>query len=277
MDLRKKFIVLANWKMHKTIRQSINYVKALSKGCQHLDNTIEIILCIPFTALVVVSKEVRISMISIGAQNVHEQIQGAYTGEISSLMLADAGSKYCLVGHSERRHYFSETDALVNQKGRVLHKVGVTPIVCIGETLNEKGKGLTFNKLERQVIKCFDGFSFEEMTKTVILYEPIWAIGTGKAEKPQQIQETHGFIRQMLEKIYSKETALKTRIIYGGSVKFDNVAAIIEGKDIDGVGIGSASLDVHNFLRIAQCCSLTISNRKKSNTILIVRGRQTKQ
>jgi len=177
--------------------------------------------------------------------------------------LADAGARYCMIGHSERRKYFSETDEVVNRKARALLRAGIAPIVCIGETIDEREKGLTLNKLEKQIVMCFDGFSSQEMRKTVVLYEPIWAIGTGKIGTAEQAEEAHQFIRQMLEKLFSKETALMTRIVYGGSVKLGNVSTMLSVKDIDGVGMGSDSLDVHNFLRIAECCART-SQKKES-------------
>lgn len=263
LGTEKKFIVQANWKMNKTLGQSIDYVGTMNRECQELGPTMEVILCMPFTALAVASRELNSPILSIGAQNVHERESGPYTGEISASMLADAGCQYCVVGHSERRQYFGETDALVNQKAKALLHAGIAPILCIGESLPERKKGLTLNQLERQSILCLEGFSQEEMTRTVILYEPIWAIGTGNVASPQQAQEALGFIRQMLEKIFSKETAQKTRILYGGSVNLKSVHALVEQKDVDGVGVGSASWEVHNFLNIVRSFARAISGKEK--------------
>jgi triosephosphate isomerase len=253
-EKQKRFVVLANWKMHKTQSESMDYVKALREAVRTAEHNVEIILCLPFTLLGAMSREATSSRISVGGQNVHDQDWGAFTGEVSAPMLADAGVIYCMVGHSERRKYFGETDEVVNAKARALHRAGIAPIVCIGETMDERKRGLTRNKLERQATVCFDRFSSQEMEKTVILYEPIWAIGTGNIATAEQAEEAHGFIRHMLEKLFSKETASATRIVYGGSVKHDNVSDMLKVKDIDGVGAGSDSLDVGNFVEIVKRC-----------------------
>jgi len=259
----KKFIVQANWKMNKTLGQSLDYVATMNRGCQKLEPTMEVVLCMPFTALAVASRELKSPILSIGAQNVHEQESGPYTGEISASMLADAGCQYGVVGHSERRQYFGETDALVNQKAKALLRAGIAPILCIGESLPERKKGLTLNQLERQSILCFEGFSHEEMAQTVILYEPIWAIGTGNIASAQQAQEALGFIRRILAKIFSRETARRTRILYGGSVNLESVSALVGQEDVDGVGVGSASWEVQNFLAIVRSFARAIAEKKK--------------
>jgi len=264
-EKEKRFIVLANWKMHKTRGQSVEYVNALNQAVQDAHSDIELIICGPFTVLEALSKAAYSPAISIGGQNVHEKDWGPYTGEISAPMLADVGCRYCMIGHSERRTYFSETDEMVNRKGRALHKARVTPIVCIGETIEEREKGLTFSKLEKQIVMCFDRFSNREMARTVILYEPIWAIGTGNIATPKQAEEAHQFIRQMVRTLYSRETAFMTRIVYGGSVRSSNVSSMLNGEDIDGVGIGSDSLDVQNLLKIAMSCARANLNRRVSD------------
>lgn len=251
-ETEKRFVVLANWKMHKTLNEGIDYVKKLEECVQTLEDRVEIILCVPFTILGAVSREVTSSRVSVGGQDVHDQEWGAFTGEVSAPMLADVGAAYCMVGHSERRKYFSETDEVVHAKACALHRAGIVPIVCIGETIDERKRGLTLNKLERQAMVCFDGFSREEMERTVILYEPIWAIGTGHMATAEQAGEAHGFIRHMLERLFSGETASMTRIVYGGSVKHKNVSDMLEVKDIDGVGVGSDSLDVKDFVKIVE-------------------------
>jgi triosephosphate isomerase len=199
----------------------------------------------------------------MGAQDVHERESGAYTGEVSAAMLADCGCKYCLIGHSERRRYFGETDDRVNRKAKALHRAGIAPVVCIGETEEEREKGLTLQKLDKQVRTCFNGFSFQEMTETVVLYEPIWAIGTGRIAKPEQAEEAHRFIRNVLEMRFSKMAAFMTRIIYGGSVAWNNVSTVLKGEHIDGVGVGSNSLDVYHFMEIVKSGLNVTTNAKR--------------
>ena len=256
MGSDKKVIVQSNWKMHKTHAEGIDWIESLKKIEPEVSPEIELIPCVPLTLLRAIAQAAQSSsQIFIGAQNVYWETWGAYTGEISAPMIADAGASYCVVGHSERREYFCETDEMVNKKTRALLEAGIRPIVCIGESIEEHKKDLTLNKLERQVITCFEGLSDSQMQKTVILYEPIWSIGTGHTASPQQAQDAHAYIRLMLERVFSKETAEATRIAYGGSVKVHNVAELIAEKDIDGVGVGSGSLDVNDFIRIARIAS----------------------
>jgi len=256
MITEKKYIVQSNWKMHKTHSEAMDWIESLKKGASDLMERIELIICVPYVHLRAVSDATsHFSQISPGAQNVHWETSGAFTGEISAPMLADAGAQYCVVGHSERRDYFAENDEMVNCKSKLLLQSGINPIVCIGESIEQRNRALSFNQLERQVITCFEGLTEGEMHRTVVLYEPIWSIGTGNNATSQQAQEAHHFIRNMLERIFSKETAQATRIIYGGSVKTHNVEAIIKGEDIDGVGAGSGSLNIQDFLKIAISCS----------------------
>ncbi len=258
----RRSVVLANWKMHKTSSQGVDYVKALKEGCQSLVNAVEIILCVPFTGVAAVSAEAGGSGISVGAQDVHEQEWGAYTGEVSATMLADAGCGYCLVGHSERRTYFFETDEMVNRKAKALLRVGIVPIVCIGETLDERRNGLTLDKLEEQVVTCLEDFTPEEIVRTVLLYEPIWAIGTGNVARPEEAEEAHRFMRKVAERIFSREASDAIRIVYGGSVRWSNVSAILRGKNIDGVAMGSESLNVQNFIKVARVCTRGLNCRE---------------
>ena len=211
----------------------------------------EIILCVPFSVIKIMADKINgPSLISISGQDVHWEEWGAYTGEISPPMLADLGAKFCMIGHSERRKYFDETDEMVNKKALALLKSGVRPIVCIGETLEERQLGLTINILEKQLRVCFNRLSSAYLEKTAILYEPRWAIGTGNVANSDQIAEAHHYIRKELERLFSAQSADRTRIIYGGSVTPDNIAAISKIEDVDGVGVGRASLDLPNFLRI---------------------------
>jgi triosephosphate isomerase len=256
MGSDRKVVVQSNWKMHKTFAQGMEWIESLKKFELEVSPVIEMIPCVPHTLLYSIAQAVpSASQISIGVQNVYWETWGAYTGEISAPMIADSGACYCVVGHSERREYFCETDEMVNKKTRALLDAGIRPIVCIGESIEARQKGLTFNKLERQVMTCFAGLSDAQMQKTVILYEPVWSIGTGHTATAQQAQEAHAFIRLMLERVFCKETAESTRIAYGGSVKTHNAAELLAEKDIDGVGVGSGSLDVNDFIRIARISS----------------------
>ena len=242
--------------MHKTLSEGIDWIESLKKFESEVSSKIEMIPCVPLTLLrAMVQAAQSSSQIFIGAQNVYWETWGAYTGEISAPMIADAGASYCVVGHSERREYFYETDEMVNKKTRALLVAGIRPIVCMGESIEDRKRGLTLNKLERQIIACFEDLSDAQMQKTVILYEPIWSIGTGYTATPQQAQDAHAYIRLLLERGFSKETAEATRIVYGGSVKTHNVAELIAEKDIDGVGVGSGSLDVNDFIKIVQIAS----------------------
>lgn len=256
MGSNKKVIVQSNWKMHKTHAEGIDWIKSLKKFEPEVSLEIEMIACVPLTLLQAIAQAAQSSsQIFIGVQNVYWQTWGAYTGEISAPMIADAGASYCVVGHSERREYFHETDEIVNKKARALLEAGINPIVCIGESIEERQRKLTLNKLERQVITCFEKLSDAQMKNTVILYEPIWSIGTGHTATPQQAQDAHAYIRHMLERVFSRDTANATRIIYGGSVKIHNVAKLMAEKDIDGVGVGSGSLEVNDFKKIVRITS----------------------
>lgn len=248
--------------MYKTHRDALAWVNTLGRSAPEFHGHLELIVCVPFVHLREVSRaSVASADIAIGAQNVHSEEFGAYTGEISAPMLADAGARYCVLGHSERRSYFDETDEQVNRKVRILLKNGIAPIVCLGERIEDRRRGLTLNQLERQVGICFEGLSEEEMRRVVVEYEPIWAIGTSLIATPEQAAEAHRFIRRTLAKRFSPETANATRIFYGGSVKPHNVSALLSSPDIDGVGVGSASLEVTDFIAIARACAEARSAR----------------
>jgi triosephosphate isomerase len=211
----------------------------------------EIILCVPFSVIKPMADKLSgPGMIALAGQDVHWEPWGAYTGEISAPMLSDAGARFCMIGHSERRKYFDETDEQVNQKARALLQAGMKPVVCIGETLGERRLGLTVNILERQLRVCFDGFSASDLAQSVILYEPRWAIGTGQFAEADQIAEAHHYIRVELGRLFSADAADRIRIVYGGSVTPDNAAAILEIADVDGLGVGGASLDPVEFLQV---------------------------
>jgi len=266
MQSSKRVIVQSNWKMYKSHAEAIDWIHTLGKGSSRFPHWLELIVCVPFVHVRAVAQAVRdYPLISVGAQNVHTDEYGAFTGEISAPMLADAGAKYCVVGHSERREGFGETDEMVNKKIRVLLQCGISPIACIGESLPQREKGLTFNQVERQSILCFSGLSHEEMKRIVVLYEPVWSIGTGRNATPEQAQEGHSFVRQMIARLFSSETARDTRIMYGGSVKTHNVADLIQGPDIDGVGAGSGSLVAEDFLELAHTCASSSHYKNRSS------------
>jgi triosephosphate isomerase len=253
---QSKTIVQSNWKMHKTLREALAWIQTLGAATAVLRGRVEMIVCVPFVHL----REMSVAAagfadIAIGAQNVHPEEHGAFTGEISAPMLADAGARYCVLGHSERRSYFGETDELVNRKVRALLRHRITPIVCIGEGGDDRRRELTLNRLDRQVRICFEGLSDSDMRRVVVEYEPLWAIGTGQNATPAQAAEAHRFIRRNLAERFSPETAAATRIFYGGSVTPLNAAALLASPDIDGVGVGSASLEVEGFIAIARACA----------------------
>ncbi|NIM12506.1 MAG: triose-phosphate isomerase [Candidatus Aminicenantes bacterium] len=247
--MEKEYIIAGNWKMFKTVEESVDFLKALNEKINTLpqDDAVEILVFPPFTSLYAV-KGIS-SRIKTGAQNLHFEENGAFTGEISPLMLGNLVD-YVLIGHSERREIFKEKDEDINKKVKTALKHGFTPVLCIGESLEEREAGKTFSKVEDQLGKDLEGLNLVEIEKVVIAYEPIWAIGTGKNATPEQAQEVHEFIREILQKkIGSPET---TRILYGGSVKPANSYDLLRQKDINGVLVGGASLKVDDFFGIIQ-------------------------
>ncbi len=243
----RKPIIAGNWKMFKTAAETRAFVKAFKPLAASATDR-EIILCSPFTALWALSEELKGSQIKAGAQNVHWEEKGAYTGEISVGMLKEIGVPYAIVGHSERRQYFGETDATVNKRTLAALSGGLTPITCIGETLLEREANQTFKVLERQIKEGLKGLP--DPTAVVVAYEPVWAIGTGKTATPAQAQEAHDFIRKEFAKLYSDAAGQSVRILYGGSVKPDNMATLMNEKDIDGGLVGGASLEPEAFAKI---------------------------
>jgi triosephosphate isomerase len=242
-------IMAANWKMHFTIDEAVALVEELKKGITHFDDR-EVVVAPPFTALAGVASALAGSPIRLAAQNCHWERQGAYTGEVSPLMLSHLGCDYAIVGHSERRHYFGETDESVNRKILALLEVDLGPILCIGETLEERQAGKTLDVLAKQLRGGLEGLDEEQAGKLVLAYEPVWAIGTGHTASPEQAQEAHVFIRDSLSKRFNNAVANEMRILYGGSVKPDNVDELMAQPDIDGALVGGASLKGASFIRI---------------------------
>ena len=250
MDHRKPLIA-GNWKMFKTGPEALETADRLVKLLSTTMD-VDVMIAPPFTALAQVSDLLKKTRISLGAQNLFWEAEGAYTGEISASMLVSAGCRYVIVGHSERRQYFGETDETVNQKIKAVVTNDLIPVMCVGESETERESKETFSVLDRQVQKGLKGFSADEMETLVMAYEPVWAIGTGKTATADQAQEVHLFLREMLEKKFGNNLAKSIRILYGGSVKSDNIKELMTMPDIDGALIGGASLEPETFSKIVQ-------------------------
>jgi triosephosphate isomerase len=246
MSERRPFIA-GNWKMHKTLTEARALARAIRQGVAP-DRRAEVALAPPYTALAAVAEELTRSDIRLAAQNAFWERQGAFTGEISSAMLADVGCQYVIIGHSERRQHFGETDATVNRRLKGVLEAGVASILCVGETLEEREAGMTFEMVRIQIREGLSGVA-AGADSLVIAYEPVWAIGTGKTATPQQAQEVHAFIRSLLRE-FMGQIAEDIRIQYGGSVTPDNAATLLAQPDIDGALVGGASLKSELFLAI---------------------------
>ena len=246
--MRTPFLA-ANWKMYKGVDDAVKYVKEF-RGLVKDVHGVEIVLAPPFTALRAVADAARNSNVGVAGQDVHWEREGAFTGAISGPMLLDAGAEYVIVGHSERRTLFGETDASVNRKVAAAFAAGLTPIVCIGETLDQRERSETLDVLDRQIRQGLDGVTAEQMVQLVIAYEPVWAIGTGRTATPQQAGEAHAHIRQRLRQWFGAEAAELCHVIYGGSVKPENIRDLMAQPDVDGGLVGGASLDVRAFFDI---------------------------
>jgi triosephosphate isomerase len=242
--MREK-IVIGNWKMNTTIDEAINLMIDLKEGLGENFTA----LCVPFTHLSIV-QEIADDRIAVGVQNVSQFSNGAYTGEISAAMLQSLDVEYAIVGHSERRLHFNESDAMVNVKVRISLAHDVSPIICCGESLELRKSGKYLPFIKAQILKAFEGVSKEDVGSCIIAYEPIWAIGTGETASAQQAQEVHAFIRKEIEERYDKTTSNQLSIIYGGSVSSKNAKELFEGKDVDGALVGGASLKAKDFVKI---------------------------
>lgn len=242
-------LIAGNWKMNKNIAESVELASQLRKQVSDVKE-VEIVVAPPYTALGTVADIIKGSNIFLSSQNIFWEESGAFTGEVSPLMLKDIGCQYAISGHSERRQYFGETNETVNKRLKATLKVSLTPIVCIGEVLEEREAEKTLDVIEQQLKAGLNSLSADEMKKVVIAYEPVWAIGTGKTATPNQAQEVHQFIRKLIAQIFSKEVAEGIRILYGGSVKPDNIDQLMSQKDIDGALVGGASLKADTFAGI---------------------------
>jgi len=255
----RKPIIAGNWKMYKTINEAIDLANGLKRELFKLDFTsVDVVLCPVFTALSEVAEVLNETDIGLGAQDVYWLDEGAFTGEVSALMLKDAGCQYVIIGHSERRQFFGETNETVNNKIKASLKHELTPIVCVGENLQEREANNTFKVIQNHLAGSLAGVSAQDLLKTVIAYEPVWAIGTGKTATPQQAQEVHKYIRDLLRQMYGEEVAESIRIQYGGSVKPENIAELISKPDVDGALVGGASLKVDSFSAIVTRASEVI-------------------
>lgn len=247
----KKYIIAANWKMNKDVQESIEFTSSLSKKLLKLRHT-DVILCPPFTSLFYISEILQNTSIEIGGQNMHFEKSGAYTGEISGRMLISSGCKYVILGHSERRHIFNESDEMIQKKMTAALEVGLKPILCLGETLDERQTGKTDDVIKCQFEKAFSVVPRDLVEMCIIAYEPVWAIGTGINATPEQASMAHGLIRQLLKKRYNERISEEFTILYGGSVKPSNAKDLIEAKDIDGFLVGGGSLIEKDFVDISE-------------------------
>ena len=251
MEKERKLIIAGNWKMNKTVAEALDLVRGLKLELAGVKE-VDLVVCPPFTALCEVSKVILDSNLRLGAQNMNEHPVGAYTGEIAAFMLTEFSVRYVILGHSERRTYYGETDALVARKAQAAHAAALKPIICVGETLEEREQGQTEAILERQIRGSLAGLTKEQMLETIIAYEPVWAIGTGRNATPEQAQEAHAFIRRLLGQIYDETVARRVRIQYGGSVKPSNARDLMSQPDVDGALVGGASLEVRTFSDIVK-------------------------
>jgi triosephosphate isomerase len=242
-------VLAANWKMFKTTHETLAYVRELSASIKGLKG-VEVVIAPPFTSLTTAAEAARNTAIGVAAQNLHFEREGAFTGEISAGMIKDAGAGYVIIGHSERRRLFGETDASVNRKLRAALAADLVPIVCVGETLEEREAGQMPAVLDRQVKDGLEGMTAEQVGALIVAYEPVWAIGTGKNATPGEADDAHRHIRGRLRSWFGGVAADACRIQYGGSVKPDNIKALIALPDVDGALIGGAGLDVRSFFEI---------------------------
>ena len=251
MDKERKLIIAGNWKMNKTVAESLDLVNGLKRELASVKE-VDMVVCPPFTALSEVSKQIIDSNIRIGAQNMSEHSGGAYTGEVAAMMLKEFSVRYVILGHSERRQYQKESDALIAQKALAAHAVELKPIICIGETLAEREGGKMEEVLSTQVRGSLEGLTKEQLAETIIAYEPVWAIGTGKTASTEQTQAAHAYIRSLIAKLYDDTVARRVRIQYGGSVKPANARELMSQPDVDGALVGGASLEVRSFADIVK-------------------------
>jgi len=249
--MKKKPLIAGNWKMYKTASEAVTLVQTI-KAAVHTVSNVGIVICPPFTALSEVSKLLKDTAIELGAQNMYSAPEGAFTGEISPTMLKDVGCRYVILGHSERRQYFKEDDILIHEKVKTALKYSLVPIVCVGETLAEREAKNHFDVVKTQFDESLGRLEKDDVSKVVIAYEPVWAIGTGKTASPDQAEQMHSYIRRLLNEKFGQEIGNRIPILYGGSVKPDNTRSLMEKPNIDGALVGGASLKAESFAQIIQ-------------------------
>ena len=249
--MNRKVLIAGNWKMYKTGLEAVQTAKKLTVLCANMEDT-EVMIAPSYLSLPLVAQVFQNTNIKTGAQNLYFEKEGAFTGEISADMIKSAGAEYVLIGHSERRQFFGETNASVCKKIKAAIQSGLKPILCIGETAIQRNEEKTFVVLENQISDGLKGFGLGELGDLVIAYEPVWAIGSGKTANIEQVAEVHQYLRSVLEKLFSKDLADGTRILYGGSVKPANIKEFMSIDNVDGALVGGASLDVSNFIQIIQ-------------------------
>lgn len=254
-------MIAGNWKMYKNVTEALELANGIKRSAYDIEN-VEIVICPPFTDLSEVSEILVDSNIGLGAQNCYWEKEGAFTGEVSASMLRSVGCNYVIIGHSERRKFFGETDETVNKKIKAAIDSGLIPIFCVGETLEEREKGKTLQVVKTQVTNGLKGFDEGYLETLIIAYEPVWAIGTGKTATPAQAQEVHAMIRDLLKDLFSGDFSGAVRILYGGSVKPDNIEELMKAGDIDGGLIGGASLKTEGFVDIIKSTSRLYANVK---------------
>lgn len=250
--MRKPFVA-GNWKMNTDSDSGVALAKSIASGCSEVaGHGVSVAVCPPFVYLQSVARALNSSSVALGAQDIYIEHKGAFTGEISPVMLKDVGCTYALCGHSERRHVIGEKDELINKKVMATIAGGLLPILCVGELLSERDANKTEKVITGQLKNCLAGLSAEKVAAVTVAYEPVWAIGTGRTATPEQAQEVHEFVRELLSQMYSAQLADEMRILYGGSVKPNNAAELMAEKDIDGLLVGGASLKADDFLAIIQ-------------------------
>jgi triosephosphate isomerase (TIM) len=251
MDKERKLIIAGNWKMNKTVAEALDLVSDLKRELAAVKE-VDLVVCPPFTALADVSNAILDGNIRLGAQNMSEHGPGAYTGEIAAVMLKEFSVRYVILGHSERRQYQQESDALISRKAQAAHVAALKPILCVGESLEQRESGATEKVVGGQIRGSLAGLTADQVAETILAYEPVWAIGTGRTATSQQAQEVHAFIRRQLATLYNETVARRVRIQYGGSVKPSNARELMSQPDVDGALVGGASLEVRSFSEIVK-------------------------
>jgi triosephosphate isomerase len=249
--MMRKPLIAGNWKMYKTVQETVAHVRELRRTLADATHC-DLVVAPPFTALQAAVEAARGSRIGVSAQNVHWEREGAFTGEVSAAMIVETGAQFVIIGHSERRTLFGETNLIVRKKVGAALAGRIVPIVCIGETLAQREAALTASVIDEQLHEGLDGFTAEELSSLILAYEPVWAIGTGRNATPQQAQEAHAHIRSRLRQWFGAESAERSRVLYGGSVKPENIGELAAQPDVDGALVGGASLDVRSFTAIVQ-------------------------